>query len=108
MSAVATLERGTTDSSRPGSHVAESGLLAPNGPPKFRDVYDNHFEFVWRYAAFHGVPATALDDVVQEVFIVVHGRIPTFEGRASLRAWIAGVAHNVVRDYIRKRANRPM
>jgi RNA polymerase sigma-70 factor (ECF subfamily) len=83
--------------------------LAPlrGSPPHFREVYEQNFEMVWRYATFHGVPPMHLDDVVQEVFIVVHGRMETFEGRSSLRGWVMGVAHNVVRDYLRKRANRP-
>src|SRR5262245_24079576 len=83
--------------------------VAPSlgSPPSFREVYEQNFEMVWRYATFHGVPPMSLDDVVQEVFIVVHGRMETFEGRSSLRGWVMGVAHNVVRDYLRKRANRP-
>ena len=83
--------------------------VAPHAgsPPSFREVYEQHFEMVWRYATFHGVPRMSLDDVVQETFIVVHGRMETFEGRSSLRSWVMGVAHNVVRDYLRKRANRP-
>src|SRR5439155_7935172 len=72
----------------------------------FREIYDAYFGFVWRYAANRGVPAMALDDAVQEVFVVVHGRLPSFEGRSSMRTWIAGIAHNVVRGYLRKPGNR--
>jgi RNA polymerase sigma-70 factor (ECF subfamily) len=49
----------------------------------------------------------AVDDVVQEVFVVVHGRLASFEGRSSLKTWIAGITHNVVRGYVRKVGNRP-
>jgi len=72
----------------------------------FREIYDAFFGFVWRYAANHRVPPAALDDVVQEVFVVVHGRLASFEGRSSIRTWIAGIAHNVVRAYLRKPGNR--
>jgi RNA polymerase sigma-70 factor (ECF subfamily) len=72
----------------------------------FREIYDTYFGFVWRYAANHRVPPMALDDVVQEVFVVVHNRLPSFEGRSSLRTWLAGIAHNVVRGYLRKPGNR--
>ena len=74
--------------------------------PPFREVYDNYFGFVWRNAANRGVPRSALDDVTQEVFIVVNRKLPEFEGRSSLTAWIAGIVRRVVSDYLRKRGNR--
>jgi RNA polymerase sigma-70 factor (ECF subfamily) len=74
--------------------------------PEFRAVYETYFPFVWRYAANRGVPPMALDDVVQEVFVVVHHRLQSFEGRSSLRTWLAGVCRNVLRDYQRKRGNQ--
>ena len=77
------------------------------GPvPEFRTVYETYFPFVWRYAANRGVPPMAIDDVVQEVFVVVHHRLASFEGRSSLRTWLAGVCRNVLRDYLRKRGNQ--
>lgn len=73
----------------------------------FREIHDAYFGFVWRYAANRGVPAMAIDDVVQEVFVVVHNRLESFEGRSSLKTWLAGIAYNVVRGYVRKPGNRP-
>ena len=73
----------------------------------FRDVYDRYFAFVWRSAANRGVRQAALDDVVQEVFIVVHRKLPDFEGRSSMRTWIASIVRWVVTDYMRKRGNQP-
>jgi RNA polymerase sigma-70 factor (ECF subfamily) len=72
----------------------------------FREIYDTYFGFVWRYAANRRIAPMAIDDVVQEVFVVVHNRLPSFEGRSSLRTWLAGIAHNVVRGYLRKPGNR--
>src|SRR5262245_38799395 len=74
--------------------------------PPFREVYDNYFGFVWRNAANRGVPRSALDDVTQEVFIVINRKLPEFEGRSSLTAWIAGIVRRVVSDYLRKKGNR--
>src|SRR5258706_10831507 len=72
----------------------------------FREIYGTYFGFIWRYAANRRVPPMALDDVVQEVFVVVHNRLGSFEGRSSLKTWLAGIAHNVVRGYVRKPGNR--
>jgi RNA polymerase sigma-70 factor (ECF subfamily) len=71
----------------------------------FRAVYDAHFDFVWRFAANRGVPQSALDDVVQEVFVVVSRQLTGFQGNSALRTWIAAITRNVVRGYRRKRSN---
>lgn len=78
-------------------------------PPEvsFREVYDTYFAFVWRSVANRGVPDSALDDVVQEVFLVVHRKLPEFEGRSSLRTWLSGIVRRVVSDHVKKRGNQP-
>jgi RNA polymerase sigma-70 factor (ECF subfamily) len=83
--------------------------VAPAGgtAPAFRELYDQYFGFVWRCAANRGVRPAALDDVVQEVFIVVHRKLPEFEGRSSLRTWLAAIVRRVVADYLHKRGNQP-
>lgn len=93
----------SADHAVPAPHpVDQRPLPAAN----FREVYDTHFDFVWRVAANRGVPSSALDDVVQEVFIVVHRKLASFESRSSLRTWIAGIVRRVVADYRAKRGNR--
>jgi RNA polymerase sigma-70 factor (ECF subfamily) len=67
----------------------------------FRDVYAEHFAFVWRSTRGLGVRDAALDDVVQEIFVVVHRRLPEFAQRSSLRTWISGITLNVVRRHRR-------
>lgn len=75
--------------------------------PTFQEVYATYFGFVWRTAANRGIPRAALDDVTQEVFIVVDRKLHEFQGRSSLRTWIAAIVRRVVADYLRKRGNRP-
>jgi RNA polymerase sigma-70 factor, ECF subfamily len=75
--------------------------------PDFALVYDEYFGFVWRNVLNRGVPHSSVDDVVQEVFIVVHRKLPEFEGRSSLRTWLAGITRRVVSDHVRKRGNAP-
>jgi len=76
-------------------------------PPSFAELYERYFDFVWRSAANRGIPAGALDDVTQEVFIVIARKLPEFEGRSSIRTWVAGIVRRVVADYVRKRGNQP-
>lgn len=75
--------------------------------PTFEDVYREHFAFVWRSARRLGVQPGALDDVVQEIFVVVHRRLAGFEGRSSLRTWLFGITLRIARDQRRSVAARP-
>jgi RNA polymerase sigma-70 factor, ECF subfamily len=69
--------------------------------PEFKRIYDEHMPFMWRAAHHLGVAPGAIDDVLQEVFIVVHRRLPAFEGRSSLRTWMYGILLHVVRNHRR-------
>jgi RNA polymerase sigma-70 factor (ECF subfamily) len=78
--------------------VAPVGALA-HAPVDLGEVYAEHFDFVWRSARRLGVPDAALDDAVQDVFVVVHDRLPSFEGRSTLRTWLFGIVRRVVRNH---------
>lgn len=67
----------------------------------FDEVYDSHFDFVWRNLRRLGVPRSAIDDAAQDVFLVVYRRLAGFEGRSSLRTWLAGIALRVASDHRR-------
>ena len=74
--------------------------------PSFRAIYDDYFDFVWTSARRLGVPVDAVDDVVQEIFVVVNARLGTVEQPASLRSWIYGVVRRTVSTYHRARRTR--
>ncbi len=61
-------------------------------------AYKEHFAFVWRSLARLGVPAAALDDATQDVFIVALRRASEFGQRSSYRTWLFGIAANVARE----------
>src|ERR1700683_1529789 len=73
-----------------------------SAPPSFDQVYEEHFDFVWRSAKRLGVHDGAVDDVVQETFLVVQRRLPEFEGRSSPNTWVFGIVLRVARDHRRK------
>ena len=87
------------------THPSEDDELAAraraSSRPEFATVYDEHFPFVWRSARRLGVDPSAVDDVVQDVFVVVHRRLADFEGRSSLKTWLFGILLRVVRDHRR-------
>jgi RNA polymerase sigma-70 factor (ECF subfamily) len=74
--------------------------------PSFRSVYDDYFDFIWTSTRRLGVPVDAVDDVVQEIFVVVNARMNTVEQPASLRSWIYGVVRRTVSTYHRARRVR--
>jgi RNA polymerase sigma factor (sigma-70 family) len=63
--------------------------------PPLSQLYRECFDDVW--AALHrlGVPATELEDAVHDVFVVVHRRRESFEGRCGVRTWLFGIARRV-------------
>jgi RNA polymerase sigma-70 factor (ECF subfamily) len=67
----------------------------------FESVYQQFFDFVWRSARRLGVSESGVDDVVQDVFLVVHRRLRDFEGRSSMKTWIFGITLRVVSDHRR-------
>ncbi len=67
----------------------------------FEGVYESHVEFVFRNAQRLGVADGALDDIVQQVFLVVHRRLVEVAGDAPIKAWLFGILAHVVRDYRR-------
>lgn len=67
--------------------------------PSFSEVFRAHLPFVWRVLRSIGVPSADVEDICQEVFVVVHRKLPAFEPRASLSTWIYGISWNVWRDH---------
>lgn len=83
--------------------VCDGGLPVPD----FDAVYEQTVEFVWQAARRLGVRAADADDVVQDVFVVVHRRLTEFEGRAQLKTWVFKILAHVVKHYFRTHARRP-
>lgn len=74
--------------------------------PTFEEIYEAHFDFVWRFVRRLGVHEASTDDAVQDVFLVVHRRLPDFERRSSLKTWLHGIVVRVARDHRRRRARK--
>lgn len=92
---------------------AAAGLLAASSPPpaerqvpSFAVVYEEYFTLVWSAVRQLGVSSEAIDDVVQEVFVVIHARLGSVQQIESLRSWVYGVARRTVSTYRRARRSR--
>ncbi len=78
----------------------------PFSLPAFDELYEGYVDFTWRSVRRLGVDEAAVDDVVQQVFLVVHRRLPEFCGAASIRTWIFGILLRVVREHRRLRRRK--
>jgi RNA polymerase sigma-70 factor (ECF subfamily) len=67
-------------------------VLAPAPPPTFRRIWSDHGPYVGRALRHLGVRDADLDDALQEVFIVVHRRLPELRDADALRSWLYGIA----------------
>lgn len=75
-------------------------------PPSFTAVYREHAAFVRRSLRHMDVPAAGLDDVLHDVFLVVHRRLGDYDGRSSMRSWLYGVARRVALHDLRRGVRR--
>jgi RNA polymerase sigma-70 factor (ECF subfamily) len=81
--------------------VENSAIAARTTTHSFDEVYGAHFEYVHRIVArLSG--RRDVEDLVQEVFVVVHRKLPAFEGRASITSWLFAICHRVVGAQARK------
>lgn len=80
------------------ARVASRALTDAAG---FSALYEETIEFVYRSVRRLGAPASSLDDVVQDVYVVAHKKLPSFRGESSLRTWLYGIVLHVVRHHRR-------
>lgn len=69
--------------------------------PPFQTVYASYFDFVWATVRRFGVEAAAIDDVVQEIFIAVHGSLATLQRPGALKSWVYSVARRTISNHHR-------
>jgi RNA polymerase sigma-70 factor (ECF subfamily) len=70
--------------------------------PTLREIFDAHAAYVLRSLRHLGVAESDIEDVAQEVFVTVHRRLESFEGRSKLRTWLYGICLRVASDYRRR------
>jgi RNA polymerase sigma-70 factor, ECF subfamily len=68
-----------------------------------RTIYRDQGRFVWLSLQRLGIHPSDLDDVAQDVFMIVHRRLDTFDRRARISTWLFGICMRVAANYRRRR-----
>ncbi len=90
---------GVTQRERPHALDRVGGV---NEPVEFGKVYAQHVGFVWRLLRGMGVPEPMVADAAQDVFLVVHRRLPDFEARHPIKTWLFAITHRIAYKYRHK------
>jgi RNA polymerase sigma-70 factor (ECF subfamily) len=94
-----------TDLSVLGDADESRGPL-PSSVPPFQQIYRIYFDFVWSLAMRFGTEPSAMDDLVQEVFVVIHAKLHTLQKPDALRSWIYSIVRRTVSHHRRARRNQ--
>ncbi len=65
-------------------------------------VYRDNADFVWRSLQHLGIPASDLEDVAQEVFVVVHKKLHTYDASSRLTTWLFGICLRIASRHRRR------
>lgn len=69
-------------------------------------VYEEHSRYVVRCLRHLGLRDGTVDDAAQDVFLVVHQKLASFDGSSSLRTWLYAIVIRVARRYRERHARR--
>ena len=73
----------------------------------FAQLYEEHFDKIYRYVALRIGNKTEAEDITQQVFLKALQSISSFRWRGiPFSAWLFRIAHNQVVDYLRKRTKQ--
>jgi RNA polymerase sigma-70 factor (ECF subfamily) len=76
-------------------------------PDALEGIYTAHFDAVWHHLRRMGISEADREDLAQEVFLIVHRRLPSYDPSRPMRAWLIGIATRVALHYWRSARRRP-
>jgi len=88
------------------AHLRSAFVPIPEAPATALDVrtiYRENARFVWLSLQRLGIHPSDLDDIAQDVFMVVHRRLDTFDRRSRITTWLFGICMRVAANYRRRR-----
>lgn len=75
-------------------------------PRDFAEIYTRCFGFVWACTRRFGIAEAEMEDVVQEIFVVIYGRLHTLERPDAFRSWVYGIVRRTASSYHRAKRTR--
>ena len=73
----------------------------------FAQLYEEHFDKIYRYVALRIGDRTEAEDMTQQVFLNALKSISSFKWKGvPFAAWLFRIAHNQVVDYLRKKSKQ--
>lgn len=69
---------------------------------RISELYREHARFVWRTVRRLGAPEHALDDLLHEVFMILHRRLEEHDPAVAMRVFLHVIARGVVANARRK------
>jgi RNA polymerase sigma-70 factor (ECF subfamily) len=85
-----------------GGWWRETEPFALGLPERFDRIYRDFFDDVGRWIRALGGPEAEREDLLQDVFLIVHRRLPEFDGQ-NLPGWLFQITRRRVRDFRRLR-----
>ena len=76
--------------------------MSDEARPSLRQIFDEHARYVWRTLRHLGISEADTPDLCQEVFVTVHRKLSSFEGRSTLRTWLYGICIRVASEHRRR------
>jgi RNA polymerase sigma-70 factor (ECF subfamily) len=88
----------------PDVHSAVSALplASQSSDLDVEAVYLQTADFCWRTLQRMGVPSSDLEDVLQEVYIVVHRRLGSYDHKCRITTWLFGICLRVASRHRRR------
>src|SRR5947199_2622489 len=89
--------------------AAEAALVArcrQGDPAAFEAIYRRHAPRVFSLACRMTGSRADGEDLLQEVFLLVHRKLDGFKGQSSLGTWIYRLAANCCVDFLRSRQHK--
>src|SRR5687767_7546500 len=73
--------------------------MPPGRTERFRALYDAELDWVLRTLRRLGVAQADVEDLVHDVFVVVHRRLGDLEPGRPVRPWLFGIAYRIAGNH---------